>query len=333
MTKSFKFLLTIVLLLLFLLFAFYVSITVGEISFSLTDIIQIFQNGEGNLKYAILMKIRLPRIILAIAVGGSLSLSGAILQGIYRNPLVEPYTLGISGGAALGVSLVIVLGLQSFVSALALPLAGFTGSMTVIFLVYVFGFQRGSIHTNSMLLTGVMISFIASSLMMLLMAVASNESLRSIIFWTMGSLDQPNILLIKIAFGTSLSGLFFSYFFARDLNALRLGEERAVHLGINSARAIRFLFVIASLLTGISVAVAGIIGFVGLIIPHIMRLFAGNDYRILLLSSFLGGAGFLVLSDTLARTIISPNELPVGVITGIIGGAAFMIILRKKYTF
>ncbi|MCF6240751.1 MAG: iron ABC transporter permease [Bacteroidales bacterium] len=304
----------------------------GEVSFSLNNIVGILNSGEGNLKYAILMKIRLPRIVLGIAVGGSLSLSGAILQGIYRNPLVEPYTLGISGGAALAVSLVIVSGLESFASALALPLAGFTGSIAVIFFVYFFSVQRGNLQSNNMLLTGVMISFIASSLMMLLMAVASNQGLRSIIFWTMGSLDEPNILLIKIALTASFTGLFFSYFFARDLNALRLGEEKAVHLGVNSTQTIRFLFIIASLLTGISVAVAGIIGFVGLIIPHMMRLLAGNDYRILLLSSFLGGAGFLILSDTLARTIISPNELPVGVITGIVGGFAFMIILRKKYT-
>ncbi len=331
MSRNLKYLIIIFLLLIFLLFSFLLSVVFGEVSFSVHDILGILQTGEGNLKYAILMKIRLPRIILGIAVGGSLSLSGAILQGIYRNPLVEPYTLGISGGAALAVSLVIVLGLQSFAAALALPLAGFAGSIAVIFFVYVFSVQRGNLQSNNMLLTGVMISFIASSLMMLLMAVASNESLRSIIFWTMGSLDEPNILLIKVAFGASLSGLFFSYFFARDLNALRLGEEKAIHLGVNSAKAVRFLFIIASLLTGISVAVAGIIGFVGLIIPHIMRLLAGNDYRILLLSSFLGGAGFLILSDTLARTIISPNELPVGVITGIVGGLAFMIILRKKY--
>jgi len=329
MKQNIKWLLIIVLLLIFLLVAVVISIAVGEVSFSLSDLLHVFQKSDdGDLKYAILTQIRLPRIILGIAVGGALSLSGAILQGIYRNPLVEPYTLGISGGAALGVSLVIILGLQGIAGALVLPLAGFIGSLAVIFLVYVFSLRRGSIHTNSMLLTGVMISFIASSLMMLMMAVASNESLRGIIFWTMGSLDEPDMLLIKITLVSSFAGLIFSYFFARDLNALRLGEEKATHLGINSAKAIRFLFIISSLLTGISVAVAGIIGFVGLVIPHIMRLFTGNDYRILLFSSFLGGASFLILSDTLARTIIAPNELPVGVITGIAGGLVFMVILR-----
>lgn len=333
MSRTLKYLFTIALLLLFLLFAFILSLSLGEVSFSFIDILQIFKSGNYDLKYSILTKIRLPRIILAIAVGGSLSLSGAILQGIYRNPLVEPYTLGISGGAALGVSFVIIMGFKSFVSAFALPLAGFTGAIVVVFLVYVFSVQKGSIHTNRMLLTGVMISFIAASLMMLLMAVASNESLRSIIFWTMGSLDETDTLLIKIAITASLLALFFSYFFARDLNALRFGEEKAMHLGINTALSIRFLFVIASLLTGISVAVAGIIGFVGLIIPHIMRIFVGNDYRIILLSSFIGGAAFLLLCDTLARTIILPNELPVGVITGIVGGIVFMLILRNKYRF
>jgi len=153
--------------------------------------------------------------------------------------------------------------------------------------------------------------------------------MNEIIFWIMGSLDEPDTDLIKYAFISSVIGLLLSYFFVKQLNALRLGEEKAMHIGINSELAIRLLFIIASLLTGISVAVAGIIGFVGLIIPHLMRLLVGNDFRVLLIASFLGGSSFLILSDTLARTVISPNELPVGVITGIIGGLLFVLILRK----
>jgi iron complex transport system permease protein len=210
-----------------------------------------------------------------------------------------------------------------------LPLAGFSGSVITIFLVYFLSIRKGAININRMLLIGVMISFIASSAMMFLMAISTTENLHSIIFWMMGSLEEPNSFLIKVVFWSSISGLVISYFFARPLNALRLGEEKARHLGINSTVTIRILFVVASLLTGICVAVAGIIGFVGLIIPHIIRIIIGPDYRVLLLSSFLGGSIFLMISDIIARTIISPNELPIGVITGLVGGIVFVFVLAS----
>ncbi len=328
-SKYIRWLIILLFLVLAVFAAFVISISVGELAISIFDIPEIFKKGDTSMEYTILKKIRLPRIFLGFAVGGALSLAGAILQGIYRNPLVEPYTLGISGGAALGVTVAIVFGFVSSIGAMILPVSGFVGSLIIIFAVYTFSIQKGKLNTNNMLLTGVMISFISSSVMMLLMAMSSSENMNSIIFWIMGSLDEPNINLIYFALISSISGLILSFFFVKQLNALRLGEEKAMHLGVNSELAIRFLFIISSLLTGISVAVAGIIGFVGLIIPHIMRLLVGNDYRILLISSFLGGAAFLILSDMFARVIISPNELPVGVITGIIGGFIFVVILRK----
>jgi len=181
-----------------------------------------------------------------------------------------------------------------------------------------------------MLLTGVMISYVASSLVMLLMAVAKTDDLSNIVLWIMGSLDEPGTGLIKLAFFGSIAGLIVSYFFCFDLNALLLGEEDASNLGVNTARTKKYLFIIASFLTGLSVSVAGIIMFVGLIVPHFMRMMAGHDHRILLISSFLAGASFLVLCDVIARTIISPLELPVGVITGIIGGIIFIWALARK---
>lgn len=267
--------------------------------------------------------------MLAIAVGGALSLSGAILQGIYRNPLVEPYTLGISGGAALGIAVAIVFGLNNF-SFLTLPLFGFAGAIITLFLVYFLSVKRGGMSINSMLLIGVMVSFVSSSAMMFLMSITTTDNLQSIVFWVMGSLDESNSLLIKIAFYSAISGLILTYFMAQPLNALRLGEVKAKHLGINTNVTIRILFFIASLLTGVAVSVAGVIGFVGLVIPHIVRLIIGNDYRVLLAGSFLGGSIFLVLSDTVARTIISPNELPIGVITGFAGGLVFIIVLSRS---
>ena len=312
---------------------FLVGLTTGELNISIFDIPGIFREKEG-IEYVVLNQIRLPRIVLGIAVGGGLSLSGAILQGIYRNPLVEPYTLGISGGAALGVALAIVFTLPAVLGAFVLPFAGFSGAFLTIFLVYFLGIRYGNININNMLLIGVMISFVSSAAMMLLMAVTTSENLHSIIFWMMGSLDEPNKLLIRTTLIIAITGLIISLFFSSTLNALRLGESDAKHLGINTGASIRILFVIASLMAGVCVASAGVIGFVGLVIPHLIRLIAGSDYRILLPGSFLGGGIFLIICDTIARTIISPNELPIGVITGIAGGIMFIVILsRSKSNF
>lgn len=306
------------------------SLSVGEMNLGFTDVFKVLSEGHESMEYTILSRIRLPRILLGIAVGGSLSLSGVLLQGVYRNPLVEPYTLGISGGASLGVAFSIVFGLHKLFGSFVLPASGFIGAFLIIFLVYTISSRKGRINIQSMLLTGVMVSFIASSAMMLLMAITSTENLHGIIFWIMGSLDEPDMSLIYFTLILSLVSLVLSYLFVQPLNALRLGEEKAKHLGINTDATIKLLFLLASLLAGVSVAVAGVIGFVGLIIPHLMRLLVGSDYRILLVSSFFSGSIFLVLSDLIARTIISPNELPIGVITGIVGGIVFLIMMSRS---
>ena len=332
--KYFSWILFVGALMVILLIAILLSLTTGEIDISVFELPEFIGKKGDGVVFSIMNKIRLPRIFLGLAVGGALSLSGVILQGIYRNPLVEPYTLGISGGGALGVALVIVFGLHHAIGSFMLPLAGFIGSLVTIILVYSLSLRGGKIHIQSMLLIGVMISFIVSSAMMLLMAITTADNLHGIIFWIMGSLDEPNSTLIQVTFWISIIGLAVSYLFVQPLNALRLGETKAKHLGINTEITIRILFILASLLTGMCVAVAGVIGFVGLIIPHLMRLMVGSDYRILLLSSFLGGGAFLIFSDLIARTIISPNELPIGVITGIIGGTVFVVVLsRSKMKF
>ena len=317
-------------LLALLMGAVILSLSVGEMNLGFMDVFAILRKGHESMEYTILSQIRLPRVLLGIAVGGALSLSGILLQGVYRNPLVEPYTLGISGGASLGVAFAIVFGLHQLIGSFVLPAAGFGGAFLIIFVVYIISTRSGRVNIQTMLLTGVMVSFIASSSMMLLMAITSSENLHGIIFWIMGSLDEPDMSLIYITLILSVSALILSYLFVQPLNALRLGEEKAKHLGINTDLAIKLLFLMASLLAGVSVAVAGVIGFVGLIIPHLMRLLFGTDYRILLVSSFLSGAIFLVVSDVIARTIISPNELPIGVITGIAGGIAFLIMISHR---
>ncbi|MEW6557514.1 MAG: iron ABC transporter permease [Elusimicrobiota bacterium] len=305
------------------------SLCIGSVGIPFNKILKIISAGKGTVEHSIIFDIRLPRIFLGFAVGGALSIAGVILQGMFRNPLVEPYTLGISGGAALGVCLNIILGMR-YRFILSLPVFGFLGAVVIILLVYFLSIKKGILKIQGLLLTGVMISFIASSLIMLIMAISRAEDLHGIIFWIMGSLEEPNWFLIKLAVSVSILGLIASYIFCMDLNAFSLGEEEALHLGINTERTKRLLFILASLLTGFSVSISGIIGFVGLVVPHFVRMFVGSDHRILLVSSFLTGASFLIFCDTLARTIISPLELPVGVITGIVGGILFVYALSKR---
>lgn len=328
MSKKLTWFIYVLLLLVAVIGAAALSLGVGEIRISPGSIFRALTDKE-SMEYGVLAYIRIPRTLLGFAVGGSLSLAGAILQGIYRNPLVEPYTLGISGGASLGVTFFIVAELH-LINILFLPLAGFVGAFVTIFLVYTLSIRKGALSVNRMLLIGVMISFISSSVMMFLMSITAVENIHGIVFWIMGSLNESNTALIWGMVALSVVCLLVAYLFVMPLNALRLGEERARHLGVNSDVIIRILFIITSLLTGACIAVAGIIGFVGLVIPHIVRLWVGADYRIMLIASFLSGSAFLILCDVLARTVISPNELPIGVITGIVGGIAFIVLLSRS---
>lgn len=308
------------------------ALCVGSGGVPAARIPSILLRGRDTLEHTILFQIRFPRIVLGLAVGGALSLAGVILQGMFRNPLVEPYTLGISGGAALGVCLNIVLRLTSRFGALSLPVSGFLGAGAAITLVYFLGTRKVVLNVRDLLLTGVMISFISSSLVMLAMAVSRTEDLHGIIFWIMGSLEEPAPILVRAAAVVSLLSLGVAYLFCLDLNALSLGEEEALHLGVSVENTKRLLFLLASVTTGLSVAVAGVIGFVGLVVPHFMRLLLGRDHRILLVASWIGGGAFLVFCDTLARTLVAPLELPVGVITGILGGSLFVYALGRRRT-
>lgn len=307
------------------------SLCIGSAGIPITKIPSIIAQGKGTIEHTILFDVRLPRILLGLAVGGALSLAGVILQGMFRNPLVEPYTLGISGGAALGVCLNIVLRLSSRCGIWSLPISGFIGAITAVFLVYFLSTKKNVLNIRDLLLIGVMISFISSSLVMLVMAVSRLEDLHGIVFWIMGSLEEPNRFLVRLTLIVALLSLGISYLFCLDLNALALGEEEALHLGVSVENTKRLLFVLASVTTGLSVSVAGVIGFVGLVVPHFMRSFLGGDHRILLAASFLCGGAFLIFCDTLARTIISPMELPVGVITGILGGSVFVYALSRRH--
>ncbi len=269
----------------------------------------------------IILNLRIPRLILGLMVGGALALVGVIFQGMFRNPLVEPYTLGVSGGAALGIAIASAFGLRLI---FGLPLIGFLGALLAIFIVYAIACRWKSLKMTSLLLVGVMFSFISSSLIMLILSLSCAEEAHGILFWIMGSLEENEPILLKIVCIVIPIMAIFSFFKAWQLNALALGEEEAGHLGIDIKKTKRSFFYLSSILAGVAVSVSGIIGFVGLIVPHFMRRLVGSDHRILMPTSFLLGGIFLVLSDTFARTVIAPIELPVGVITGIVGGIIFI---------
>jgi len=328
----------LIILVILLLGISFLSLTIGPVRIPLTKSISLLAQKlcfwksyslENTPAAVILFKIRIPRLILGMVVGAALSSAGVILQGMFRNPLVEPYTLGISGGAAAAVGLVIVAGLSGALTQI-IPLAGFAGAIGAAILVYFIASSGGRLTIPTLLLTGVIVSFLSSSLIMLLMSLAKGEELHGIMFWIMGNLQETNLSFIITVSLIILTGIFISFLFARDLNALVLGEEEATHLGIEVERTKKILFILASLLTGVAVSASGVIGFVGLMIPHLIRGVVDADHRFLLPASALLGASFLVGADLIARTIISPRELPVGVITGIIGGIIFIYIIRKR---
>jgi iron complex transport system permease protein len=328
--KHTRWIATVLILFLILIGVSLLSLSTGAAGIPPANILPLLLKGQGSAAYSILVDIRLPRLILGFAVGGALSLTGVILQGMFRNSLVEPYTLGISGGAASGVCVTTILGLGHILGIYALPLSGFLGGFIVVLFLYPVSIRSGILKTPSLLLMGVMVNFISSSFVILIMSISRAEDLHNILFWIIGSLGETDWILVKLGLCTALAGLAASYFFCFNLNAMALGEEEALHLGIDVERTKRVIFIIAALLTGVCVSLSGAIGFVGLVVPHFVRMCVGVDHRIVMISSFLSGAIFLILCDTIAKTVALPMELPVGVITGIVGGILFIYALTKR---
>jgi len=285
----------------------------------------IFHPASDGIERDIVWQIRFPRILLGLLVGAGLAACGTVFQGILRNPLAEPYTLGVSGGAALGVTIGIVLA----VSGAHLALFAFAGATLNIFLVYTVASKK-RFSNSTLILAGVILSFLFSSLVFLIFSVAKAEDVHGAILWLLGDLSSAGISLVKVIPFFVIPGILVFFMFSRDLNILTLGEEKALHLGVNSSGLKKLLFVVASFVTGACVAASGVIGFVGLIIPHFMRKLVGVDHVRLLPASCMAGASFLLLSDVVARTVIKPLELPVGVITGIVGGVFFLSILMRS---
>jgi len=279
---------------------------------------------EGTI-HTLVWGLRIPRIVMAALVGSGLAICGATFQAILRNPLAEPYTLGVSGGGALGATISIIAGISGFPMVL-ICFAGCTLSIGIVL-----GVASLKNFTNSMLiLTGVIMSFLFSSIVMFIFAVASSRDVHASILWLMGSLSAPEASSIRIMLFLVLPLMLVLWGCAKDMNLLSLGDEKAYHLGLDAIKVKGSLLIVASMITGACVAVSGIIGFIGLMIPHLMRKLVGADHLFLLPSSMLAGAGFLILSDSISQVLIRPLELPVGVITGMIGGVFFILYLLRS---
>jgi iron complex transport system permease protein len=323
------------LLTILLGFVILFSIMVGSVKVrplrSITILLQSIFGLKGagtETERAIILSLRLPRALLAGLVGAGLSVSGAIFQALLRNPLADPYILGVSSGAAVGAIIAILMGLSSL--SIGLPLASFIGAFLTILIVFNFGRQDGKIHPNTLLLAGVIIGSFLSAIIMFFISISQKEELHTIIFWLMGDFSFANPQAVYMIFPYIFFGFIFLYLRARQLNLILSGEESALQMGVDVERLKLISYLLASLITAASVSVCGLIGFVGLIVPHSVRLIFGPDHRLLLPSSALIGASFLIASDTFARTLLAPIELPVGVITAAFGGPFFIYLLRTR---
>ena len=276
----------------------------------------------------VLWAIRLPRVILAVLVGAALGIAGAALQGIFRNPLADPGVVGASAGAALGASVAIVAGV-SFLGAMTQPVAAFVGALLATMLVYLMSRRGGRTEVVTLLLTGLAIAAVVEAAVGLLTSAASDQELRDLTFWRLGSLGGATWDTVAMAAPFTLPAVAALPFAARPLNVLALGEREAGHLGIATERVRAMVVVLTALGVGAAVAAAGLIAFVGLIVPHLIRVAVGPDHRVVLPASALGGAVLLLLADVISRTVVAPVELPLGVITGLLGGPFFVWLLHR----
>lgn len=268
-------------------------------------------------------------MIIAFTVGGALAVAGAGYQAILRNVLAEPFILGISGGASVGAACAIALGVYIF-GALTLPIFAFAGSLIVLLLILFMSKGDGIEYSSNIILSGVILSTITSSIMMFMISYLNMAQLNSITWWLLGSLETDNWFLIILAVCVVFSGAFILFLYGREINACSMGEEVGYYLGISPVKLAIVVLGISSLMTACVVSVSGVIGFVGLIIPHIVRKFVGADHRRLIPYALVYGGLYLVFCDTVARTVIHPQILPVGVVTALIGGPVFLWILNRR---
>lgn len=334
--------LTIVVLALLLVVIVLASLGAGASNASALELVRHWLSGDGmddatGIRNRIIIQdIRLPRAVLGMLVGASLAVSGAVMQGLFRNPLADPGLIGVSSGAGLGAVLVIVLGsgvLAPLVAPLglaALPLAAFCGGLLTTLILYAIATRQGRTSVATMLLAGIALAALAMALTGVLIFVADDRQLRDMTFWQLGSLAGATWQKIGTAGPVMAMALATTPLLARGLNAMALGEATATHVGINVQRVKYLAIVGVSAAVGAAVAVSGGIGFIGIVVPHLLRLLIGPDNRYLLPASALLGAAALLLADAVSRTVVAPAELPIGIITAAVGGPFFLWILLRK---
>jgi iron complex transport system permease protein len=325
-------------------FSLLFSVTTGASDASAFDVIHDLmtrKDGKGALSirdHIIIFDIRLPRAILGFMIGASLALSGAIMQGLFRNPLADPGLVGVSSGASFGAVVMIVLGgtfaapLYSLLGIYALPAAAFAGGLVTTLLLYKIATRHGQTSVATMLLAGIALGALSMAMTGLLIYLADDRELRDLTFWSMGSLAGATWMKVGAAGPTIILSMLAIPFMARGLNAITLGEAAAFHMGVPVQRLKTIAIVTVAAGTGASVAVSGGIGFVGIVVPHILRMAIGPDHRYLLPASALLGGSLLILADVLARTVVVPAELPIGIITAAVGGPFFLWILLRQRT-
>jgi iron complex transport system permease protein len=284
-----------------------------------------------NVDYDIFVHVRIPRVILAALVGAALAASGVVLQAILRNPLAEPYILGISSGSALGVMIAVLLG-ASWKLWAGSPVAGlaFLFALGTCWLVWLVGHLAGGSIVTNLLLAGVVVNAFFSACIMLLTSIIDSHQLRTTIFWLMGNITEKDYSTLAFSTIFIAAGITVLFILCRKLNVLTFGAQEALSLGVNPRVVTLLAFALASFITAVAVGLSGLVGFVGLVVPHSVRLVFGPDHRQLLPASALIGAAFVVICDTIARMIIAPAQLPVGVITAVIGGPVFLLLLAKN---
>jgi iron complex transport system permease protein len=306
------------------------GLVLGPSGVSVADVVRLVVDGdEGGPTADIVWRIRMPRLLLAALVGACLSVAGVVFQALLRNPLADPFILGVSGGAALGGITMLSFGGVLGLGYAAVPPAAFAGAVLATLLLYLVAGTSGRVSATNLLLTGVVFNAFASAAIVFLASAAGLGEGTRIYLWLIGNLSAARIDVAGWLVAFLAVGLVSSIALSRSLNVLALGEEVAEQLGIPVARHQRLLLLATSLMVGAAVSVAGLVGFVGLIIPHLLRLVLGPDHRLLVPAAALGGAAFLVLCDTCARTLLGGRELPVGAVTAVAGGPLFLFLLRR----
>lgn len=314
-----------------LLVAIWLGVSVGSVKVPIST---LWDTGADAIASNIVWKIRMPRVVLAGLVGASLAIAGAAFQGLLKNPLADPYTLGVSSGASVGAVTTLFFGISvPFLGIFTLPVFSMIGALVTMFLVITFAkLVDRAMKMETIILTGIIFSSFLGSVISLMIAL-TGEELRQIISWLLGSVSMRGWSFVQMAIPFILIGTLLLWLNRRELNAMLFGEERAQHLGVNVKKRKMMILIGGSMLTGTAVAVSGTIGFVGLVVPHMTRLLFGSDNRHVLPLSFINGAALLIICDLVSRTIIAPTELPIGVITAFIGAPVFAFIFfrqRKK---